>query len=344
MKKRRRRVARKALRRLFVFTVLVAVAVTVVYAGGRSEAERPTNIHFMMGPMGGSMYPVGALMGDILFQEFPNVRTNVSPGGSISNIIAVDEGSAQIGHTTSEMAASAWDGREPFDDQERRNIRGLFSIQPMGVQFVIAADRGISTLAQVKQQRVPLRLGLNPPGNVSTMLAELILEEHGISLEDVRDWGGSVTYGSHTDLASSYRDRHIDAMVLYTSVPAPAFVESDLARELKLVEMDGAVIDYLNDLYGLEPINVPRGTFRGMTDDATALQGTILLVISSELPEQLVYEMMKTWFAPANFERLTGMNDHIKSYLTAPAVAATGMPIPIHPGSEKFFREIGAID
>lgn len=282
-------------------------------------------------------------MGDILFQEFPNVRTNVSPGGSISNIIAVDQGSAQIGHTTSEMAASAWDGREPFD-KEHKNIRGLFSIQPMGVQFVIAADRGISSLAEVKQRRVPLRLGLNPPGNVATMLAEVILEEHGISLDDIQSWGGSITYGSHTDLSSSFRDRHIDAMVLYTSVPAPAFVEADLARELKLVEIDAAVVTYLNDLYGLEPINVPRGTFRGMTNDATALQGTILLVISNELPEQLVYEMMKTWFAPANFERLTGMNDHIKSYLSSPAVAATGMPIPMHPGSEKFFREIGAID
>ena len=343
MKKGKQKPSRRALRRLFVFALLLAVAVTGVYAAGGAEAERPTSIHFMMGPMGGSMYPVGALMGDILFQEFPNVRTNVSPGGSISNIIAVDQGSAQIGHTTSEMAASAWDGMEPFE-QEHKNIRGLFSIQPMGVQFVIAADRGISSLAQVKQQRVPLRLGLNPPGNVSTMLAELILEEHGISLADIQDWGGSITYGSHTDLASSYRDRHIDAMVLYTSIPAPAFVESDLARDLKLIQMDDAVVSYLNDLYGLEPINVARGTFRGMTDDATALQGTILLVISNELPEQLVYEMMKTWFAPENFQRLTGMNDHIKSYLSSPAAAAGGMPIPMHPGSEKFFKEIGAID
>ncbi len=72
------------------------------------------NIHIIMGPMGGTMYPIGALMGDIFSKNIPGVRSNVSPGGSITNIVACDSNKAQMGHTTSEMAFAALQGKEPF--------------------------------------------------------------------------------------------------------------------------------------------------------------------------------------------------------------------------------------
>jgi TRAP transporter TAXI family solute receptor len=300
------------------------------------------NIHIIMGPMGGTMYPIGALMGEIFSKNIPGVRSNVSPGGSITNIVACDSNKAQIGHTTSEMAFAALQGKEPFK-KAHKDFRGMFKFMNMGVQFVIANDSPVHTLAEVKAKKYPLKLAVNPPGNVAELMIRKMLDLYGMSYDTIKEWGGKVNFASHADMSSLYRDRHIEAMLLYTSIPAPAFVEADLTRPLSLIKMDDKLIGFLKNTYGLEPLVVAKGTYKGMKEDTTLLTGGILIVCNRNLPDELVYKMMKLLFAPENLRRLTGMHKHIEAYLTSVNKAAQGMSIPFHPGAERFFKEVGAI-
>jgi len=305
-------------------------------------ADQPQNLHIMMGPMGGTMYPVGALMGDIFSKNLANVRTNVSPGGSITNIVACDGNKAQLGHTTSEMALFALQGKEPFK-QAHKNFSGLFTFMSMGMQFVIASDAPVQTLAEIKAKKYPLKLAVNPRGNVSELITREMLAQHGITYDSLKEWGGKVSFASHSDMASLYRDRHIEAMTLYTSLPAPSFVEADLARPLSLIKLDDKLVEFLKQTYALEPVTAPQGTYKGMKEARTFLNGTILIVGNSGLPTDLVYRMMKLLFAPENLKRLTGMHKQIETYLTSVSMAAKGMSVPFHPGAERFFKEVGAL-
>ena len=300
------------------------------------------NIHIIMGPMGGTMYPIGALMGDIFSKNIPGVRSNVSPGGSITNIVACDSNKAQMGHTTSEMAFAALQGKEPFK-KAHKDFAGMFKFMNMGVQFVIANDAPVHTLAEIKAKKYPLKLAVNPKGNVSELMAREMLGQYGMTYETVKEWGGKVNFASHADMSSLYRDRHIEAMILYTSIPAPAFVEADLTRPLSLIKMDDKLIGFLKNTYGLDPLVVPKGTYKGMKEDNMLLTGGILIVCNKNLPDDLVYKMMKLLFAPENLKRLTGMHKQIEAYLTSVNKAAQGMSIPFHPGAERFFKEAGAI-
>jgi uncharacterized protein len=80
-----------------------------------------------------------------------------------------------------------------------------------------------------------------------------------------------------------------------------------------------------------------------MKGDTALVVGGILILGNSDLPEDFVYKMMKVFFEPANLNRITGMNAQIKEYLTSTDKAAKGMPIPYHPGVERYFKEIGAL-
>jgi TRAP transporter TAXI family solute receptor len=324
--------------------MIAALALALVFhsAAAAQQAGQVKNIHIMMGPMGGTLYPVGALMADMISKNFPDVRSNVSPGGSITNIVACDTNKAQMGHTTSEMALAAWQGMEPFKKQHR-NIRGLFKIMNMGLQFVIAADSPIQALKEIKEKKYPLKLAVNPRGNVSELMAREILGFYGITYEDIKKWGGRVDFVSHADMGSLYRDRHIEAMVLYTSIPAPVFVESDLARPLKLMPMDQDLKDHLRKKYGLLEHVVPKGTYKGMNQDTALLLGGILILSNKDVPAEQVYRIMKVFFAQDNLKRITGMHAEIKAYLNSLGKAAEGMTIPFHPGAEKFFKEAGVL-
>jgi len=288
------------------------------------------------------MYPVGALMGEIFSKNIENVRTNVSPGGSITNIVACDTNKAQLGHTTSEMALFARQGKEPFK-KAHKDFSGLFTFMSMGMQFVIANDAPVQSLAEIKAKKYPLKLAVNPRGNVSELITREMLAQHGITYDTLKEWGGKVNFASHSDMASLYRDRHIEAMTLYTSLPAPSFVEADLARPLSLIKLDDKLVDFLKQTYALEPMTASQGTYKGMKEARTFLNGTILIVANSGLPDDLVYRMMKLLFAPENLKRLTGMHKQIEAYLTSAAKGAQGMSVPFHPGAERFFKEVGAL-
>jgi len=301
------------------------------------------SIHIIMGPMGGTLYPIGALMGEIFSKNIPGLRYNVSPGGAITNIVACDSNKAQIGHTSSEMAFFAMQGKQPFN-KVHKDFRGMFTLMNMGLQFVIANDSRVQTLAEIKAKKYPLKLALNPKGNVSELMAREMLGQYGISYETIKEWGGKVNFASHADMSSMYQDRHIEAMVLYTSIPAPTFVESDLTRPLSLIKMDDKLITFMKETFRLEPFVVPKGTYKGMKDDTTILIGGILIICNKNLPDDLVYKMMKLLFTPENLKRLTGMHKEVEAYLTSVKKAAQGMSIPFHPGAERFFKEVSAIN
>jgi len=305
-------------------------------------ADQTRGVHIMMGPMGGSLYPVGALMADMLAKNFDNLRSNVSPGGAITNITACNDNKAQLGHTTSEMVLAAWEGKTPFT-KEHKKVRGMFKIMEMGLQCVIAADSPVKTFAEIRDKKYPLKLAVNPKGNVSELLAREILGQYGITYEKIKEWGGRVSFASHADMGSLYRDRHVEAMVLYTSLPAPVFVESDLVRPLQLIPLEERLLEYLKKSYGLEKKTVSKSLYKGMKEDTPLVAGGILIIGNSDLPEDMVYKMMKVFFEPGNLNRITGMNSQIKEYLTSVDQAAKGTPIPFHPGAERFYKEIGAI-
>ncbi|NWF56942.1 MAG: TAXI family TRAP transporter solute-binding subunit [Syntrophaceae bacterium] len=323
--------------------LLVALLISApILASEARAAEKAQSIHIMMGPMGGTLYPVGALMAEILAKNFENLRSSVSPGGSITNITACNENKAQMGHTTSEMLLAAWEGKEPFN-KEHKKVRGMFKIMEMAVQFVIADDSPVKSFAEIRDKNYPLKLATNPKGNVAELMAREILGQYGITHEKIKEWGGRVSFASHADMGFLYRDRHIEAMVLYTSLPAPVFVESDLVRPLRLMPMDDSLLGFLKKSYGLEKQVVAKGVYKGMKGDTSLVTGGILILCNSDLREDLVYRMMKVFFEPANLNRITGMNAQIKECLTSANKAAQGIPIPYDPGVERFFKEIGAL-
>lgn len=311
-------------------------------AGPQKPAEETYSMRMMMGPMGGTLYPLGATIADILFENFPNVRANVTPGGAISNVVAIEKNNAQMGHTTTETAACAINGVEPFEEKHE-NVRGLMKVMSQPIQFVVAADCPITSFKEIKEKQYPLKLAVNPPGNASELLARVILEYYGITYDDIKAWGGSVDHVSHADMTSLYKDRHVEAMMLYTALPSPVFVECALTRPLRLLPVDEDCLAFLQKNYGLEPFTATKDTYKGMTEDTQIVTGGLMLAINKDVPEDLVYNMLKVIFEPENLKRIKATHKGYEDYLTPPERAAQGMSIPWHPGAEKYYKEVGWI-
>jgi TRAP transporter TAXI family solute receptor len=84
---------------------------------------------------------------------------------------------------------------------------------------------------------------------------------------------------------------------------------------------------------------IPANTYNGQTADVPTLAVVNFLVTHAGVPDDVVYQMTKQLF-----ENLDQM---VAAHKAASAIkletATNGMPLPLHPGAERFYREKGLI-
>jgi TRAP transporter TAXI family solute receptor len=84
---------------------------------------------------------------------------------------------------------------------------------------------------------------------------------------------------------------------------------------------------------------VPANTYEGQTSEVPTAFVQNFLVTHEGVPADTVYKMTKSMFE--NLDHLVAAHASAKSIRKETALV--GMPLPLHPGAEKYYREIGLI-
>jgi len=87
---------------------------------------------------------------------------------------------------------------------------------------------------------------------------------------------------------------------------------------------------------------LPAGTYKGIDEDVETVGMGAMWACSMNLPDELVYNMVKAIYSVEGLEYLTTVHPAAKGITVENAAKWT--PIPLHPGAEKFFKEVGLID
>jgi len=88
-----------------------------------------------------------------------------------------------------------------------------------------------------------------------------------------------------------------------------------------------------------QAVKVPANPYEGQTADVDTVAINNLLVTHEKVSDDVAYHMTKGIFD--NLERLG--TSHSAARQIKLEKAAEGLPIPLHPGAEKFYREKGLI-
>ena len=87
------------------------------------------------------------------------------------------------------------------------------------------------------------------------------------------------------------------------------------------------------------PVTIPAGTYAGQGQDVPTAALINFLVTHSEVPEAVVYAAVKALYA--NLAEL--MAAHVAAREIARERALVSRPIALHPGAERYFREVGVL-
>jgi len=306
---------------------LLALAVGAVFAAPVAAQQ----VTFMTGPQGGSWIPLGGALKGMWEKNVPGLQIQQTPGAGISNVRGVDEGKAQIGLANSSTTVDGIEGRPPYP-KKVTNVCQLANLYPQYWQMVVRADANVGSFADVKGKS----LTTQAKGNTGELLTALVLKLNGLSYESL----AKLNYNSYTESVALMKDGHAQVFTLGTTAPASAIMDLASARDIKLIPVDDKTMSALKGMNpGYNKLVIKAGTYPKQDKDVPVIGYSTHLVVACDLPENTVYQMVKTMAG-----NVDGMAAVVKSISgITPKDMALDIGVPFHKGAARFYKEAGAL-
>lgn len=308
-----------------------SVLVFGVWAMTLVGAAQAAELKLMTGPQGGSWYPLGGAIKNIIENATPGTTVQVLPGAGIANVKAVEAGKADLGFANSVSTVDAINGQPPFDEKAK-NVCHLATLYPQYFQVVVLADAGIKTPADFRGKA----LTTQPKGNTGEAITAHLLQAYGMTYDDL----AQVSFGSYSDSVNLMKDGNAQIFTLGTTVPAGAIMDLASARAIKLMPIDDETLARMQKLNpGYRRIDIPAGTYPGQDEAVPTIGYTTHLVARCDLDADLVQRIV------------AALADHLAD-LAAVASAIRGLDlagmardigVPLHEGAKRFYQEKGVL-
>lgn len=313
------------MKKLFVLLALFAL-ITVGLTACQPKSQFIT---VATGGTGGPYNIIGANIAELFNQNIKNIQASASvTNASNVNVGLLQDKKADVALAMNDVVYYAYTATEMFTTKHD-NVAGIAALYPNYVQVFVRADSQIHTIADLKGKRV----GVGAANSGSEVNARQILEAYGLTYTDLR-----ADYLSYAESAEGIKNGTVDAAFLTSGLPNSSLMELATTLNIRFLPIEADKISELAKKYPFYfPIEIAANTYRGQTAPLATAAVTTLLVVRKDLSVDMVYNMTKAIFG--NLDKLG--NAHAAAKLISLDKVRNGMPIPLHPGADKYFKEKG---
>lgn len=303
-------------------------------AGSDAQAQDRKFVTIGTGGVTGVYYPSGGAMCRLMNKttDEHNIRCTVeSTAASIYNIKTVSQGGLEFGIAQADWVYHANEGNKEFEGNALDNLRTVFSIHAESITAVARADSGIKSVSDFKGKRI----NVGDPGSGALATNEMLFEQFGISFDDL----SLAAKLKSAEQAAALCDDNIDAYAWIVGHPSAGVSEATSTCDAKLVNLDGEPIQKLiEDRPYYSQTTIPGGMYEGNPDETTTFGMRAVVVTSSDVSEEAVYEFTKAVFE--NLDEFRSMHPALAN-LDPEDMVSQGLNAPLHEGAKKYFKEAG---
>ena len=167
-----------------------------------------------------------------------------------------------------------------------------------------------------------------------------LVAEYGLTKEDLEGWGCELHSISLADSADAFNEGIIEGLFIMASVPTPTLIKMGTNSDVTMVSISDEKIDAMVQNHGFSKFVVPADSYTYQTEDITSFNTSTMICASLETSEEHVYKVTKSLVE--NIEYLKTIHSALEG-VSADSFLED-MVIPLHPGAERYYREIGIID
>ena len=306
----------------------IVMAMILVFAGAASAA---TFINIGTGSTGGTYYPVGAGMAKVWNSAIPGMKANAqSTGGTAQNLALLGKGEAEVIFADG-LYFFAYEGKGAFDGKPMKELRGLVPLYAEPIHFLVAKGSNIKTIQDLKGKRV----SVGAVGSGTEVTVRTLLKVAGLDPDkDIKPENLGLS-----DTAGAFADKNIDAALTVGALGIAGVVEITTLGTAEFRDIPADVIAKLGkELPYYLPFDIPANTYKGQTKPVKALASWNVLITTEKLGDEDAYKMTKALYEHKQdilniSTRLASMSPENLKYIQ----------VPLHKGSLKYYKEIGAV-
>ncbi len=315
-----------------IFRVMTAALLLSGLAACEPKASNIRSINILTGDTSGVYYAIGEALSQVYAEALPQVRVSVqATQGSAENLNLLQAGRAEVAFSLGDTLSDAWKGNEEAGFKvplgKLRVIAGMYQNY---IQIIARDGAGIKTLADLKGKRISV--GARKSG--TELNARDIFRAAGLSYKDF----ARVDYLSFSESVELMKRRQLDVTLQSAGLGVASVRDLAAAMKIVVIPIPVDVVQNVNDS-AYRPGVIPAKTYRGQEVDVVTATITNFLVTRENMPDDAVYKMTQSMF-----EHLDQL---VKAHPAAKTIqrerAAVEVPVPLHPGAQKYYREVGLI-
>jgi hypothetical protein len=318
-----------------------AIALSAGVAPLGALAQDAKNYILATASTGGTYYPVGVAIATLIKVKLePGKKIGmsaISSAGSGENVKLLRDGEAQFAILQGLFGFYAATGTGPVAaDGPQKNLRSVSMLWQNVEHFVLAADKAPtgSIDDMVAAKGSAMAMGAKNSGTIESNA--VILSGFGVDIE--KDY--ELVYGGYGPAVSAMQDGKAAGAGMPAGVPVGGVTQlmSSAPGKFKLLGFTDAQIEKGNAGKALwTPYVIPAGTYPGQDAEITTIAQPNFLATRDDVDEESVYQITKTIYE--NLAFLNAIHAATKAMAIEKAIA--GLPLPLHPGAARYYKEVG---
>ena len=303
------------------------------------------------GGAGGTYFPIGGIIANAISNP-PGSRAcdkggncgvpglvamAQSTNASAHNVNAIQNGQMEAGLSGAATLHFAYHGKGKFEGHAKPDLRVIANLYPEDLHLVMPKARSLDGLGDLKGKRV----GIAQAGSGTQIAVELIIADHDVNRDNMDE-----AELNNSQSAERLADGQLDAYFYAAGTPVAAMIQLDNTKGMELYSFTDAEVKQANQTVPYYiPSTIPAGTYPGVDYDVNTVAVSGMLVTNAKIDEELIYQITKAMWSKTARKLLD--NGHAKGKVITMETAldgVKGIDVPLHPGAERFYREVGLLD
>ncbi|MFT5836401.1 MAG: TRAP transporter TAXI family solute receptor [Sulfurimonas sp.] len=320
--------------------LLVVSAITATIVTGANAAKKETKYVIATASTGGTYYPVGVGIATIasikLAKKHKTTFSAITSAGSGENVDMLQKGEVNFAILQGLFGSMAWQGKAKYEGAPKKNLRSISMLWQNVEQFTVKKDYAKTGNIMDLQNLYGERFAIGGRSSGSRVSAETIMSSLDIDFNKM-----SIQYLGYTPSSTALQDGKVQGMNTPSGPPTSAVTNAFASignDKIKVLDFNAKDLAKINANYPVwTSFNIKAGTYPGQTKDINTIAQPNLLVVTKDTPEEDVYLLTKTIYE--NLPFLNSVHKATKAMSIKKAIA--GLPMPLHPGAARFYKEQG---
>jgi TRAP transporter TAXI family solute receptor len=307
--------------------------------GGAAQAQDAADYVLNTASTGGTYHPVGTAISTLskvkLLPREKFSLTAVNSAGSGANVQAMAAGTADFAILQGLFGSYAKTGTGPISEPQE-NLRSVTMLWQNVEQFIVASDKAATGTVEdlVALKGMAAGMGRQNSGTIGSNTVLL----SGLGIDVASDF--DLVDAGYGPTADALANGQAVAAGMPAGPPTGAITRLLASNEGKFTLLDVTEEQRMKMDGGRNlwvPYTIAAGTYPGQDKDVNTIAQPNFLAVNADVDENHVYLLTKTMYE--NLPFLQAIHPATKAMAVEKALA--GLPVPLHPGAQRYYEEVG---